>query len=82
MKASREMKNKFSPLTVLLLIILSLYVLFMLVMLFWALLTSSKAYSGDYAASVLIPGGKPNLIGWPKKFKLFDNIKIINSIFA
>ena len=34
MKASREMKNKFSPLTVLLLIILSLYVLFMLVMLF------------------------------------------------
>lgn len=81
MKASREMKNKFSPLTVLLLIILSLYVLFMLVMLFWALLTGSKAYSGDYAASVLIPGGKPNLIGWPKKFKLFDNIKVVNSIF-
>ena len=81
MKESREMKNKFSPLTVILLTILSAYALFMFVMLFWALLTGSKAYSGDYAASVLIPGGKPNLIGWPKKFKLFDNIKIVNDIF-
>ena len=81
MKTSHETKNKFSPLTILLLIILSLYVLFMFVMLFWALLTGSKAYSGDYAASVLIPGGKPNLIGWPKKFKLFDNIKVVNGIF-
>ena len=81
MKASRATKNKFSPLTVTLLTILSAYALFMFVMLFWALLTGSKAYSGDYAPSVLIPGGKANLIGWPKKFKLFDNIKVVNDIF-
>lgn len=81
MKASRATKNKFSPLTVTLLTILSAYALFMFVMLFWALLTGSKAYSGDYAPSVLIPGGKANLIGWPKKFKLFDNIRVVNDIF-
>lgn len=81
MEKSHATKNRFSPLTIVLFTILSAYVLFMLAMFCWALLTGSKAYSGDYAGSVLIPGSKGNILGWPKEFSLFKNIIEINKIF-
>lgn len=81
MQKIRAIKNKLSPLTILLLVVLVAYVLFMLIMFAWALLTGSKAYSGDYAASVLIPGSTGNILGWPKEFSLFKNIEAVNTIF-
>ena len=79
MKKSRVIKNKFSPLTATLLSVLVAYALFMLLMLFWALLTASKSYT-DYAGSIF--GGGTNHVGWPKKNVLWDNLKTVNTIFV
>ncbi|MBQ3020536.1 MAG: carbohydrate ABC transporter permease [Clostridia bacterium] len=79
MKQSRVIKNKFSPLTATLLSVLVAYALFMLLMLFWALLTASKSYT-DYAGSIF--GGGTNHVGWPKKNVLWDNLKTVNTIFV
>ena len=79
MKQSRVIKNKFSPLTATLLSVLVAYALFMLLMLFWALLTASKSYT-DYAGGIL--GGGTNHVGWPEKNVLWDNLKTVNTIFV
>ena len=78
MKKSRATKNKISPLTAMLLTVLVAYALFMLLMLFWALLTGSKSFT-DYEGSIF--GGGTNHVGWPKKFALWDNLKTVNKIF-
>ena len=80
-RISNGIKNKFSPLTAVLFTVLSLYVIFMLVMLIWVFLTGSKAFAGDYKS--FQPDLYPdNIIGFPKKFMLFDNIKLISEGFA
>ncbi len=74
-------KNKLTPLTIGLLAILILYVLIMLMMFYWVIITASKAYDGDYSSDMprLYPD---NILGWPKKFKLFSNIALVNKGFA
>ena len=80
-KLLRATKTKLSPLTIGLCAILTLYVLFMLVLFVWAILTASKTYLGDYSS--LMPDEIPdNIIGFPKKFVLFKNISEINSGFS
>ena len=79
MTTSKSQKTKFSPLTITLFVVLTLYVLFMLLIFFWVILTASKSYYGDYFGHPTL--GK-NIIGFPVEFKLFDNIKEINSGFA
>jgi multiple sugar transport system permease protein len=80
-KAGNATKNKFSPLTLTLFIILAVYVLFMLVVFVWVFLTASKAYFNDYSS--FEPDLYPdNLIGFPKKFVLFENIAEINKGFS
>lgn len=77
----KERKTKFSPLTVGLFVVLTLYVLFMLVMFTWVLLTASKGYYGDYSS--FEPDLYPdNLIGLPKEFMFFKNISEINNGFS
>ena len=51
----------------------------MLVLFFWVILTASKAYYGDY---IYHPTVGKNIVGWPLKFMLFENIKEINTGFA
>ena len=79
-KFSKATKTRFSPLTIILCAILTLYVAFMAVLLLWVLLTASKAYINDYSS--FVPNVPDNIVGFPKKFLLFDNIKEINSAFA
>ena len=77
----KETKTKFSPLTIGLFVILTLYVVFMLVMFVWVFLTASKGYYGDYSS--FEPDLYPdNLIGLPKEFLLFQNISEINNGFS
>lgn len=76
---SKLKKTKFSPLTVVLFVLLTVYVLFMLALFLWVFLTASKAYYGDYFDHPKV--GK-NIVGLPLKFMLFDNIKEINKGFA
>ncbi|MBQ7913128.1 MAG: carbohydrate ABC transporter permease [Clostridia bacterium] len=78
MKISKTIKKNLSPLTITLFVVLSAYVLFMLAIFFWAFLTASKAYYGDYYSLM----GENNVIGWPKKFMFFKNIAEINNGFA
>ena len=74
-------KTKLSPLTCFLLVVLVLYVLIMLVMFAWAIITAAKEYNGDYSS--MWPDEVPdNIVGLPKKFFLFENISIINKGFA
>lgn len=79
-KRRLESRNKFTPLTICLFIILVLYVLFLLGIFAWVFTTASKAYVDDYASYT--EGVKSNIIGWPKKFELFNNIALINDGFA
>lgn len=80
-KAGTATKNKFSPLTISLCIILTLYVLFMLALFVWAFLTASKTYFGDYSS--FEPDLYPdNIVGLPKQFALFENLSEINSGFS
>lgn len=79
MKTSKEIKTKFSPLTISLFVILVAYVLFMILLFAWSILTASKSYYGDYFDHPVV--GK-NIIGFPVKFMLFENIKEINTGFA
>jgi ABC-type glycerol-3-phosphate transport system permease component len=79
-KAFRATKTKLSPLTISLLIVLTAYVLFMLALFTWAILTASKAYIDDYSAFTI--EGPDNILGLPKKFMLFDNLGQVNEGFA
>ena len=79
MATSKSKKTKLSPLTVTLFVILTVYVLFMLLLFAWAMLTASKSYYGDYFDH---PELGKNIIGLPVKFMFFENIKEINSGFA
>ena len=79
LKAGNATKTKFSPLTLILFVVLTIYVLFMLVIFAWVFITASKAYFNDYSSLTDAPD---NLIGWPKKFVLFDNISDINKGFS
>lgn len=81
MQKVKATKTKFTPLTLSLCIILVLYVIFMLAMLFWATLTASKMYAGDYSS--FEPDLYPdNILGFPKIFALFDNLSEINNGFS
>ena len=75
-----ESRNKFTPLTICLFVVLVLYVLFLLGIFAWVFTTASKAYVDDYKSYT--EGVKSNIIGWPKKFELFSNIALINDGFA
>ena len=75
-----ETKNKLSPLTITLLVVLVLYVLILFAIFFWVFITASKAYVNDYKAYK--EGLTDNILGFPKAFKLFDNIALINDGFA
>lgn len=77
---TKSIKTKFTPLTVILFVILSVYVLLMLALFTWVLLTASKAYYGDYSS--FDPAYADNIIGLPRKFMLFQNMMEINSGFA
>ena len=80
-KVGNATKTKFSPLTFALFIVLTAYVLFMLVLFVWVFLTASKAYFNDYSS--FEPDLYPdNLIGFPKKFVLFENLAEINKGFS
>ena len=80
MKISKEMKTKFSPLTIILCVVLTVYVV-LLALLGWAFITASKAYAGDYSS--FEPDLYPdNILGLPKKFVLFENISEINQGFS
>lgn len=79
MTMSKSNKIKFSPLTITLFVLLTIYVLFMLLLLLWVFLTASKAYYGDYFDH---PELGKNIVGFPLKFMLFANIKEINTGFA
>lgn len=79
-KRRLESRNKFTPLTICLFVILVLYVLFLLGIFAWVFTTASKAYVDDYKSYT--EGVKSNIIGWPKKFELFNNIALINDGFA
>lgn len=57
----KEKKSKYSPLTVVLLVILCLYVLSMVLLFFWGILTSLK----DYRLDIKVNG---NTYGFPKVF--------------
>lgn len=59
--AEKEKKSKYSPLTVVLLVILCLYVLSMVLLFFWGILTSLK----DYRLDIKVNG---NTYGFPKVF--------------
>lgn len=78
MKVKKESKNKLSPLTIALFTVLAIYVVFLLVVFVWVFLTASKDYYMDYRPLK----GEPNLAGFPKEFKLFYNISLINKCFA
>lgn len=78
MKMSRNIKKNLSPLSITLCTVLSVYVLFMLAIFFWAFLTASKSYYDDYFSFI----GENNVIGWPKKFMFFQNVGQINKGFA
>ncbi|MBQ8428952.1 MAG: carbohydrate ABC transporter permease [Clostridia bacterium] len=81
MKSFRATKTKLSPLTICLFVILALYVVILVVLLFWAFLTASKMYVGDYSS--FEPDLYPdNILGFPKQFVLFQNISEINSGFS
>ena len=81
MKMTKATKEKFSPLTIALFVVLVAYVLFMLVLFVWVLMTASKSYFGDYTSfePELYPD---NIIGFPKKFVLFENLSEINNGFS
>lgn len=80
-KHAKATKTRFSPLTVVLLVVLIAYALIMIGIFFWAFITASKTYAGDYSS--FEPDLYPdNIIGWPKKFVLFKNIAEINGGFA
>ena len=80
-KSLKATKTRFTPLTIFLFLVLTCYVLFMLVMFAWVILTASKTYLGDYSS--LMPDIIPdNIIGFPKEFVLFQNISEINSGFS
>ena len=78
-KTTKASKEKLSPLTIMLFTVLTCYVVVLLIMFVWIFLTASKAYMGDYYP---LDDSKPNVMGWPKKFVLFDNIAEINTGFA
>lgn len=81
MKSFRATKTKLSPLTICLFVILALYVVILVALLFWAFLTASKMYVGDYSS--FEPDLYPdNILGFPKQFVLFQNISEINSGFS
>ena len=69
-KTYKATQTKLSPLTISLLIVLTVYVLFMLALFAWAILTASKAYMDDYSAFTI--EGPDNILGLPKKFMLFE----------
>ena len=76
-----KVKTKFTPLTIVLCVVLVVYVLLLLALFAWAASSASKAYYGDYRS--LEPDLVPhNIVGWPKEFFLFKNIKEINQGFA
>ena len=50
MKKSNALKTKFSPLTIALFVLLTVYVLFLLAVFLWVFLTASKSYFGDYSS--------------------------------
>lgn len=79
-KVFKNSKTKFSPLTAVLFTVLIAYVMIMLIMLTWVVLTASKEYYFDYSS--FDPDVPPNPIGLPKKFVLFQNISEINNGFA
>ena len=79
MNIKKETKNKLSPLTVALFVVLALYVLFLVTVFLWVFLTASKGYRDYRPLGNKVP---PNLIGLPKEFKLFENISEINNGFA
>ena len=80
-KISKATKTKFSPLTICLFAVLTLYVLILIALLLWAVLTASKTYSGDYSS--FEPDLYPdNILGFPKRFALFENLSEINMGFA
>ena len=79
-KRRLESRNKFTPLTICLFVVLVLYVLFLLGIFAWVLTTAAKDYYGDYKS--LTEGVKNNIVGWPKKFKLIENISLINDGFT
>lgn len=75
-----KIKNKLSPLTITLLTVLVVYVVFMLALFLWALVTASKKYSGDYSS--IDPTVPNNIIGLPKEFYFFKNVSKLNQGFA
>ena len=77
---STKIKSKWSPLTIALFTVLVLYVLIMLIMLWWVLITASKAYVNDYKS--FKDGIESNIIGLPKKFMLFENLFEVSDGFA
>lgn len=83
---SVKASKKLSPLAIILCVVLSLYVLVMFGLLVWALLTATKDITYDYLGYPL-PGAVdktiiPNKIGFPRTFKLFENISRLNTGFA
>ena len=78
-KIAKASKEKLSPLTITLFTVLLCYAVVLIIMFVWVFLTASKAYFGDFYS---MTDEKPNVMGWPKKFVLFDNIAEINKGFA
>ncbi|MBQ7373737.1 MAG: carbohydrate ABC transporter permease [Clostridia bacterium] len=79
-KANFKIKNKLSPLTIALLTVLTVYVIFMLALFLWAVITACKKYSGDYSSTDSSIAN--NIVGLPKQFYLFENISKLNEGFA
>lgn len=75
-----KIKSKWSPLTITLFTVLIIYVLIMLVMLWWVVITASKEYINDYKS--FKDGIPSNIIGLPKTFALFSNLSAISDGFA
>lgn len=75
-----KIKSKWSPLTITLFTVLVVYVLIMLVMLWWVVITASKEYINDYKS--FKDGIPSNIIGLPKTFALFSNLSAVSDGFA
>lgn len=75
-----KIKSKWSPLTITLFTVLIIYVLIMLVMLWWVVITASKEYINDYKS--FKDGIPSNIIGLPKTFALFSNLSAVSDGFA
>ncbi len=77
----KNLKKKITPLSVTLFIVLLVYTVILISMFFWAFLAASKAYVNDYKS--FSPDEFPsNIVGFPKKFLLFENLSAINDGFA